>query len=1022
MTDGVYLVDMDKKIQYWNRAAETLTGLTADKMVGRSHDDITYEDEKGIVLQPFEYPVALCFQEKKVISRQLYKAGTVNDRIMLEETAAPFMEKGKMTGVIATVRDISNTTEKIENRIKSERKERLIPICGWCKKIRSDENYWEQLESYLTNEGFGIFTHGMCPSCAETIFEKKVYLESFQNICKAISASISVDEVLHLIVTNVVKVMNVKASLLRLLNRETQQLEIAAYYGLSEKYANKGPVGYDKSIDDALAGEPVSVYDITEHEDSEYYKEAKEEGIRSILSIPLRAENEVIGILRMYTAEPVNYTEDDLKFMSAIAEQGAIAIVNARRFESAVSHEKEYLRVFEDITKTLSSSLDLNEVLNMIVRKIAEVMGLKGCTLRLLNKEKKQLELAAYHGLSEKYVKKGPVAFDASIDDARAGKSVSEYDISEHKDSKYYREAMEEGIKNILSVPMIYQNEIMGMLRFYTAHRKKYSEADLMFMEGIAEQAAIAIVNATHFEKEITKEKEYLEVFQEVTKALSVSLKPREVLDMIVRKLPEVMNLKAATVRLLDKEGKNLELVASYGLSDSYLNKGPVDAEMNVIEALKEKAVAIYDVTTDDRIQYKKAAREEGIKSMLTLPIIARGKLIGVLRLLTAVHREFSKQEIDFTASLAEQSGIAILNAQSYEQEISREKEYLRVFEEITKTVSSSLDVNEVLNMIVRKIPEVMGLKGSMLRLINKEKKQLELVAYHGLSEKYANKGSVSYDTSLAHSLSSSTVSVYDIAEDRESKYYKEAVDEGIWSIMSVPLTFQTEIIGRLRLYSTKPINYTDEDTRFMSAIAEQTAIAIVNAKHFEKQISKEKVYLEVFEDVTKAVSASLQPADVMQMIVKKIPEVMDLKAATIRLLDSSGKKLRLAAAYGLSETYLGRGPIDAEKNVIDALKEKPVAIFDVSSDSRVQYQQEAIKEGIKSMLTVPVIARGKVLGILRLLTGEPRKFSDQEIHFVESLAEQCATAIANALMYEKIKKDYDEIMKYMDGAVCKLE
>ncbi len=1022
MTDGVYLVDMEKKVQFWNRAAETLTGYSADTMIGRAHDEVRYTDEKGIVLQPFEYPVALCFQEKKTVSRQLYTAADDGNTIMIEEIASPLMEKGKMTGVIATVRDISGRVATVVNRLKAEKKERLIPICGWCKKIRSDENYWEQLETYLTNEGFGIFTHGMCPACAEKIFEKKVYLESFQNICKAISASISIDEVLQLIVSNVVKVMNVKASLLRLLNKETQQLEIAAYHGLSEKYANKGPVGYDKSIDDALAGEPVSVYDITEHEDSEYYKEAKEEGIRSILSIPLRADGEVIGILRMYTAEPVNYTEDDLKFMSAIAEQGAIAIVNARRFESAVSHEKEYLRVFEEITKTLSSSLDLNEVLDMIVRKIAEVMELKGCTLRLLNKEMKQLELAAHYGLSEKYVKKGPVAFDASIDDARAGKSVSEYDISEHKESTYYKEAMEEGIKNILSVPMIYQNEIMGMLRFYTERQKKYSEADLRFMEGIAEQAAIAIVKAKYFEKEITKEKEYLEVFQEVTRALSESLKPQEVLDMIVRKLPEVMNVKAATVRLLDKKKKNLELVASYGLSDAYLNKGSVDAEKNVIEALEKKAVAIYDVTTDDRVQYKEESQTEGIKSMLTLPITARGTLIGILRLLTAEHREFSRQEIDFTTSLAEQCGIAILNAQSFEQEISREKEYLRVFEEITKSISSSLDAKEVLNMIVKKIPEVMGLKGGMLRLVNKEKKQLELVAYHGLSEKYANKGPVSSDAKLAPLLPNSTVSVYDIAEDTGSKYYKEAVEEGIWSIMSVPLSYQSEDIGRLRLYSTQPIQCTDEDTRFMAGIAEQTAIAIVNAKYFEKQISKEKEYLEVFEAVTKAVSSSLQPGDVIQMIVKKISEVMDLKAATIRLLDQSGKKLRLAAAHGLSETYLGRGPIDAERNVIEALKEKPVAIYDVSSDNRVQYQQEAIKEGIKSMLTVPVIARGKVLGILRLLTGEPRKFSDQEIHFVQSLAEQCAMAIANALMYEKTKKDYDEIMKYMDGAVCKLE
>jgi len=269
--------------------------------------------------------------------------------------------------------------------MSSEKKEKLVPICGWCKKIKNDENYWEQIEIYLTNRGFGVFTHGICPACAERIFDKKVYLESYQNICKAISSSIALDEVLQLIVTNVVNVMNVKASSLRLLNKETQQLELVAYYGLSEKYVNKGPVTYDASIDDALAGKPVSIYDITEHKDSKYYKEALEEGIRSILSIPLRFQKEVIGVLRMYTDEPVKYTDEDLRFMTAISEQGAIAIINAKRFERAVSNEKEYLRVFKEITKAVSSTLHVNSVLNMIVKKIPEVMGLKAATIRLLD-------------------------------------------------------------------------------------------------------------------------------------------------------------------------------------------------------------------------------------------------------------------------------------------------------------------------------------------------------------------------------------------------------------------------------------------------------------------------------------------------------------------------------------------------------------------------------------------------------------------------------------------------------------
>ncbi len=686
MPESMYFVSADRRIQYWNKAAESMTGLSSDEIVGRSLEEINikYEDEEGNSIEPSEYPAALCFQKGKVIRNNFLLKTENNKNIAVEETASPLFDGDKMTGVITAIKDNSTCIERVTRRVREEKKDRLIPICGWCKKIRKEDDSWEKLEDFLVKDGIGVFTHGMCESCSDTIFEKKIYLESYQNICKAISASISLDEVLQLIVANVVKVMNVKASLLRLLNKETQQLEVAAYYGLSEKYANKGPVAYDASIDDALAGKSVSTYDMTEHEDSKYYEEAMEEGIRSILSIPLRADKEVIGVLRMYTAEPVDYTDEDLKFISALAEQGAVAIVNAKHFEKEISKEKEYLRVFEEITKAVSSTLDIGEMLNLIVRKIPEVMGLKGSSLRLLDEGRKQLELVSYYGLSEKYANKGPVSYDASIDDAMAGKPVSVYDITEHKDSEYYKEAVEEGIMNIVSVPMRYQNKLIGILRLYTTEPPRCKEDDQKFLIAIAEQTAIAIVNAKRFVTEISKEREYLRVFEEITKVVSSTLDVKEVLDLIVEKIPEVMNLKAATVRLLDNAGAKLKIAAAYGLSEKYLNKGPVDAEKNVTEALKEKPVAIYDVPTDDRIRYKDEAREEGIKSMLTIPVIARGKVLGILRLLTGEPRKFSRQEIDFAASLAEVCGIAIANATMYEK---TKKDYDKIMNDIDGAV-----------------------------------------------------------------------------------------------------------------------------------------------------------------------------------------------------------------------------------------------------------------------------------------------------------------------------------------------
>jgi GAF domain-containing protein len=204
-------------------------------------------------------------------------------------------------------------------------------------------------------------------------------------------------------------------------------------------------------------------------------------------------------------------------------------------------------------------------------------------------------------------------------------------------------------------------------------------------------------------------------------------------------------------------------------------------------------------------------------------------------------------------------------------------------------------------------------------------------------------------------------------------------------------------------MYTADPIGYSGEDLKFLSAIAEQAAIAIVNARHFEMTVSKEKEYLRVFQKVAKVVSSSLQLGEVLDTIVKILPEVMRVKAATIRLLDREGKNLALVAAYGLSEHYLKRGPVDMEKNIQEAMQERPVAIYDVTSDPRVVYRKEAELEGIRSMLTLPVIAGGRVIGILRLLTSHTRHFSQQEIDFAAALAEQCGMAIENARMYERL-------------------
>lgn len=502
ISDGVYYINSERKIEYWNKGAEILTGYYSKEVKGRVCDEVLlFEDESGAKLPTYEYPAILCLQASRTYVKSLFLVNKNKEKIYIEEQASPVLRGGKIIGAVCVLRDNMRVFPAVEAHIKSQRRERLVPICAWCKKIKISENSWEQIEKHLTDEGFGVFTHGMCPDCADKIFEKKVYLESYQNICKAISASLSLNEVLNLIVTNAVKVMNVKASMLRLLNKETQKLEVAAYYGLSEKYINKGPVDYDKSIADAMEGKAVSIYDITSDSDARYRRDAEQEGIRSILSIPVKFKKDVIGVLRMYTAEPVKYKDEDLKFMAAIAEQAAIAIVNARTFETTVSRAKEYLRVFEEVTKAVSSTLRLNEVLNLIVKKLPEVMNLKAATIRLLDATGQKLELAAAYGLSEKYLGRGPVDTEENVREALQTRPVAIYDVTTDQRINYQKEAMEEGIKSMLTLPIIAKDRVIGVLRLLTDRPRLFTEEDIAFSASLAEVCGTAIENARMYER-----------------------------------------------------------------------------------------------------------------------------------------------------------------------------------------------------------------------------------------------------------------------------------------------------------------------------------------------------------------------------------------------------------------------------------------------------------------------------------------------------------------------------------------
>ena len=150
------------------------------------------------------------------------------------------------------------------------------------------------------------------------------------------------------------------------------------------------------------------------------------------------------------------------------------------------------------------------------------------------------------------------------------------------------------------------------------------------------------------------------ETLLQVTRAMSMSRDPEKVIQISVESVKETLDIKGCALFLKNTDSKVLEVAASCGLSDNYLNKGPVSALHSIGNSLTEGPVAIDDVLDDPRIQYADAAREEGIFSILSVPIFVRGNSIGAMRVYTSEKWEFTLEDVNFVQALAQIAGIVI--------------------------------------------------------------------------------------------------------------------------------------------------------------------------------------------------------------------------------------------------------------------------------------------------------------------------------------------------------------------------
>jgi len=177
--------------------------------------------------------------------------------------------------------------------------------------------------------------------------------------------------------------------------------------------------------------------------------------------------------------------------------------------------------------------------------------------------------------------------------------------------------------------------------------------------------------------------------------------------------------------------------------------------------------------------------------------------------------------------------------------------------------------------------------------------------------------------------------------------------------------------------------------------------------------MKKQIMNYETLLKVTHGCVLSRDPEETCLLIVEAVKSALDVKGCALFLFNRKTHELGVAASMGLSDEYLNKGPLSALRSIASSLKEGPVAISDVADDPRIQYPDAAKKEGIASILSVPIVVREKPIGVLRVYSGTPWEASLDDVNFVQAVAQIAGMAIEMSRMYKGLK-DSIEILKEM--------